>query len=395
MAAVAATCLLAALVLIALSGSHAGEVGSIRLGEALALVVPWLAFAIVGAIIVRHDQRNVVGWLCAVTGLQVSLVALAVGIATYELTLDPASPAGIAAAWVAHAGSIAIVLAPLLLLYRFPTGRSLGPWWRRAEVMTVMVVLALLVLFAIDPMPLLSFPATHNPIGLGTMSRVGAQSFAPAVVCAALAVASLVVRFRQGSRLERRQLRLLGLASVLIGLAMATMSLTSPTLLEDGELSTLTAVINAAAFTSIPLAIGIAILKDRLYEIDRIVNRTLVYGLVSAVLAGVYVAAVVGIQAVLHVIAPQAGTTIATAASTLIVAALFRPVRARAQATIDRRFDRERYEATRTIDAFAGQIRDEIELGAIIGDLRVAAERTMRPSTTTCWIRSEAGPDGS
>ena len=395
MAAAAAACLLAALVLIALSGSQAGEVGSIRLGEALALVVPWLAFGIVGAIIVRHDQRNVVGWLCAVTGLQVSLVALAVGIATYELTLDPASSTGIAAAWVAHAGSTAIVLAPLLLLYRFPTGRSLGPWWRRAEVMTVMVVLALLVLFAIDPMPLLSFPATLNPIGLGTTSRVGAQSFAPAVACAALAVASLVVRFRQGSRLERRQLRLLGLASVLIGLAMATMSLTSPTLLDDGELSTLTAVINAAAFTSIPLAIGIAILKDRLYEIDRIVNRTLVYGLVSAVLAAVYVAAVVGIQAVLHVIAPQAGTTIATAASTLIVAALFRPVRARAQATIDRRFDRERYEATRTIDAFAGQIRDEIELGAIIADLRVAAERTMRPSTTTCWIRSEASPDGS
>ncbi|HEY3334941.1 MAG TPA: hypothetical protein VGK16_06835 [Candidatus Limnocylindrales bacterium] len=387
MAAIATACLLSALVLIALTGERASAVGSIRLGEALALVVPWLAFAIVGAIIVRHQPGNVVGWLCAIAGLQVSLVALSVGIATWQLARDPASPVGIAAAWLAHAGSITIVLAPLLILFRFPTGRSLGAWWRRFEASTIVVMVALVALFAIDPMPLLGFPGRHNPIGLGDTSRVGAPSLAPAVLCAALAVASLAVRFRRGSPLERRQVRLLALASVLIGLAMATMSITSPDLIRDGRLSSLTAVINAATFATIPLAIGVAILRDHLYDIDRIVNRTLVYGSVSGVLAAVYVATVVGISAVGHVVAPQAGNTVATAGSTLLVAALFRPVRARAQATIDRRFDRERYEARRTIDAFAGQVRDEVELGAIIADLRLATERTMRPSTTACWIR--------
>ena len=180
------------------------------------------------------------------------------------------------------------------------------------------------------------------------------------------------------------------MASVLVGLAMATMSLTSPDLVRGGRLSTLTAVINAVAFATVPLAIGIAIVKDHLYDIDRIVNRTLVYGLVSAVLAGVYAATIVGISAVLQVVAPQAGNTIATAGSTLLVAALFRPVRARAQATIDRRFDRERYEASRTIDAFAGEVRAEVELASIIVDLRLAADRTMHPATTGCWIRSRA-----
>lgn len=388
MAATAVAFLLTALVLIAIAADRAAAIGSIRLGEALALVVPWLAFAIVGAIILRHDEGNVVGWLCAIAGLQMSLVALTVGVATFSLARDPVSPVGVAAAWLAHGGAVAIVLAPLLLLFRFPTGRSLGPSWRRVEGLTVAVVGTLVVVFAIDPMPLFGFPATPNPVGLGGTSRVGPLSFAPAVACAALAVASLVVRFRRGSRLERRQLRLLGMASVLVGLAMATMSLTSPDLITGGRLSTLTAVINAVAFVTIPLAIGIAILKDHLYDIDRIVNRTLVYGLVSAVLAGVYAATIVGISAVLHVVAPQAGNTIATAGSTLLVAALFRPVRARAQATIDRRFDRERYEASRTIDAFAGEVRAEVELASIIGDLRLAAERTMHPATTACWIRS-------
>jgi hypothetical protein len=381
-----ATSLLVAFVLIALSGERATRVASIRLGEALALGVPWMAFSIVGAIVVRRRPDNMVGWLCSIGGLQVSLVALAVGTATYGLALDPPLPIGTASAWVAHVGSITIVATPLLILYRFPTGQSLGRWWRRAEALTLVFVAVLLLMVAIDPMPLLTFPTTPNPLALGDASRLSGFSFAPAVASAALAVVSLVLRFRRGSALEQRQLRLLAVASVLVGFAMATMPLTSPDLMSGGRLSSLTAVANAVAFAAIPISIGIAIVRDRLYDIDRIVNRTLVYALVSAVLAGVYGVAVVGLSALLDVLAPGAGNTLATAGSTLLVAALFRPVRSRAQATIDRRFDRERYEAARIIETFAGQVRAEVELDAIVGDLRLAATRTVRPSTTGCWI---------
>ncbi len=390
MAVATAASLTVALAMILLSGERAAAIGSIRLGEALALAVPWMAFSIVGALIVRHRSGHQVGWLCILGGFQVSVVALVLGIATYGLSKDPLAVFGPPAAWLAHEGSISIVIAPLLILYRFPTGQLPGPRWRPVEALAVAYVGALMLMFGIEPMPLLTFPTTMNPLAVGTAPRLSALALAPPAAFAALAVASLVVRFRRGSNLERRQLRLLALASVLVGVAIATMTLTSPELMTSGRLSTLTVLVNATAFTAIPAAIGIAIVRDRLYDIDRIVKRTLVYALVSAILVAVYVAAVLGLTALLAILAPDAGSTLATAGSTLLVAALFRPVRSRAQDTVDRRFDRERYEAARTIDTFAGLVRAEVELDAIVGDLRLAAARTVRPSTLDCWIRGPA-----
>ena len=389
-ATVTATFLLLSAILVALAGDRAADVGSIGLTEAMALVVPWLAFAIVGALVVGHRPDNTVGWLCGIAGLQVAIVALTVGIATYGLSREPPSPYGIPAAWAAHTGSIAIVLAPLLILYRFPTGRPLGPRWRWAEWLTIVVVFVMVALAAIDPSPLLTFPSTPNPLGIGTVTRMSPLTFTPAIACAAIPVGALVVRFRRGSALERRQIHLLAFAAMLVAFAMATMTATSPELMGAGRLSTLTAVVNAIAFASIPAAIGIAIVRDRLYDIDRIVNRTIVYAIVSAVLAGTYAAAVIGLSAVLTVVAPDAGGTFVVAAGTLLVAVLFRPVRLRAQRAVDRRFDRERYEATRSIDAFASMIRGEVELDAIVDDLQETAVRTVHPSTATCWIRPQA-----
>lgn len=390
MAIATAASLATALVLITLSGDRAADVASIRVGEAVPLMVAWMAFSLVGAIIVRHQPDNTVGWLCSVAGLQVSLTALSVGIATFFLVADRSSPIGVGSAWVAHTGAIAIVAVPLLILFRFPTGRSLGPWWRRVELLTVVFVGVLLLMAAIEPMPLFGFPATPNSLAVGETPRLSPIAFGPVIACAVLAVGALIARFRHGSALERRQLRLLAAASILLGIAFATMTITSPDLVSGGRLSTVTALVNATAFAAIPIAIGIAIVRDRLYDIDRIVNRTLVYALVSAVLACVYGVAVLGLSALLGVLAPEAGNALATAGSTLLVATLFRPVRARAQITINRRFDRERYEATRIIDSFAGQVRAEVELDAIVGDLQLAALRTVRPSNTACWIRGAA-----
>jgi len=148
-----------------------------------------------------------------------------------------------------------------------------------------------------------------------------------------------------------------------------------------------TSAINAVGLSAVPLAIGIAIVRYRLYDIDVIIKRTLVYGAVSAVLAAVYVVGVLVLQAPLVSVAPGEAQTLATAASTLLVAALFRPVRARAQRAIDRRFDRERYEAGRAIESFAADVRGQVELDAILRDFLAATGRTVHPASAACWIR--------
>jgi hypothetical protein len=387
MSIAAVICLATSTVLIALTGDRATQVGSIRLGEGVALGTPWLMFSLVGAIIVRRRPDNVVGWLCSVGGLQVALVALAVGIGTYGLASSSSSPAGVAGAWLGHVGAVSVVAVPIVILYRFPTGRALGSSWRRAEALSVLYVGLLVALAAVDPMPLLTFPSTPNPLALGVTHRLVVAAFAPVWLFAGLGVAALVIRYRRGTSLERRQLRLLAVAGVLVGLALLTMPITSPEMLTHGRLSTITAIVNGAAFSSIPVAIGVAIIRDQLYDIERIVNRTLVYAAVSAILAATYVVTVIGLTSLLGAIAPDASNTLATAASTLLVATLFRPVRARAQTAVDRRFDRERYAATQSIDSFARQVRTEVELDAIVRDLGGAVRKTVRPVSMACWIR--------
>jgi hypothetical protein len=390
MAIATAVCLGSTMLLIALSpADRVAELTSLRLGEGLAFSLAWMSFSVVGAIVVRHQPGNLVGWLCCFNGLQVSFVALTVGIATFNLAADPRSPVGLAAAWLSHAGSLTIFTLPLFIFLRFPTGRSLGDGWRRVEALVLVYVGAFGLLAAIEPMPLLAFPTTPNPFAIGDSPRIGAFGFAIlALPLVALVTSSLVVRYRQGSPLERRQLRWLGVACVLVGFAMLSMTVTSPELASKGRLSTITAVVNAIAFSSIPVAIGIAIVRDRLYDIDRLFKRTLVYALVSGILALVYAVAVVGLSAPLTALLPTAGNTLATAASTLLVAALFRPVRSRAQVAVDRRFDRERHEATTTVEAFSRRVRAEVELDAIVGQLLGSAGRVVHPSSSGYWLRA-------
>jgi hypothetical protein len=207
------------------------------------------------------------------------------------------------------------------------------------------------------------------------------------VVPATLVASATRLRYLRGNAVERLQLRWLGFATLLVVAVWITTPLTSPEILTTGRFSTAYAVLSAVAFTSMPVAIGIAIVRYRLYDIDLIVKRTVVYGVVSAVLAAVYVVGVLVLQGPLVRIVPGEAQTLATAGSTLLVAALFRPIRARVQRTIDRRFDRERYEARRTIETFAGDVRDEVELGAILRDFLAATARTVHPTTAACWIR--------
>ena len=365
------------------------KVAVLGIGEGLVASVTWLAFAIVGAIIVRHQPDNVIGWICAVIGFGVSLIALAVGLATYALAIDSGSRSGQLVAWLSHIAVILLFAGPVFLFLRFPTGRPLGPRFERFERVWLVLAASTVLVAALKPGPLIGFGSTANPFGLAGLPLGPLFWYYAAVVTAGLiiAVVSVVIRFRRGSWLERRQIALLGTAAALVAADVAALPLTSPELLSSGRMSAPTYLASTVALTAIPVAIGIAIVRYRLYDIDRLVKRTLVYGVVSAVLVGVYVVAVLGLQAVLGAFSPTTSNTIATAGSTLLVAALFRPVRARAQRAIDRRFDRERYEATRTIEAFARDVRGEVEIDAIVGDLLAAAVRTVHPAAVDCWIR--------
>ena len=358
-------------------------------GEALVVVVSWLGFAIVGAIIVRHQPDNLIGWACAASGFGASLVALSVCLATYLLAFDGGSRTGLLVAWVSHVGGMALAAPPLIMMFRYPTGRSFGPRTARLEPVWVALFGVLLVGAALAPIQLVGFIGLANPFAIAPFPP---ELFFGLVVVSVTTLliagtATLLARYRRGSWLERRQIGLLAGAAALVAADIATFPISSPGFTTTGQLSFATYLTSTLALTSVPVAIGIAIVRYRLYEIDRILRRTLVYGIVSAVLASIYVVAVLGFQAVLHTVTPTTGNTLATAGSTLLVAALFRPVRARAQRAVDRQFDRERYEASRITDSFVEQIRGEVELGAIVSDLRIAAIRTVRPSRVSCWLR--------
>jgi hypothetical protein len=328
--------------------------------------------------------------MCGVSAFLISIVALASGIGTFALATDPGSRIGVAAAWLAHVGSLVSIGAPLFVLMRFPTGRPLGPMSRRVELLTIACFGVFAALLALDPSPMINFPTTPNPLGLGQTSRLtgyGPVLLPLAAVPGVAVVGTLVLRYRRGSTLERRQLRWLGVAAGFVCAAVLGAPLTSPELLGGGRNTTLSAAVYAIAYAAIPVSIGIAIVRYRLYDIDVIIKRTLVYGAVSAVLAAVYVVGVLVLQAPLVSVAPGEAQTLATAASTLLVAALFRPVRARAQRAIDRRFDRERYEAGRAIESFAADVRGQVELDAILRDFLAATGRTVHPASAACWIR--------
>jgi hypothetical protein len=201
-----------------------------------------------------------------------------------------------------------------------------------------------------------------------------------------VAVASLVVRFGRSRSEERQQIKWLALAASAIPvwfLTNAPIQAAAPNLFQ---------VVDALiVFALIPVAAGVAILRHKLYDIDQIINRTLVYGSLTATLALVYVGGVVGLQSVFRVLTGQE-STLAVVASTLVVAALFGPLRRRVQAFVDRRFYRRKYDATKTLEAFSAKLRDETDLGTLNDHLLGVVSETMQPAHVSLWLRPDAAP---
>jgi hypothetical protein len=229
--------------------------------------------------------------------------------------------------------------------------------------------------------PALVDPAGEGPALPAAVEALGGVAFPLMLVCGVAAVLSLVVRFRRSRGVERQQLKWFVYAAAVTLAGVLVIELVP--IPEGSVADDLLAVVGLVVVPSIPVAAGIAILRYRLYEIDRIVNRTLVYGLLSALLVLVYAAGALWLPRLLDL----GESELVVAASTLAVAALFQPARRRVQALVDRRFNRARYDAARTVEAFSARLRDQVDLDTLSAELLAVVDHTVQPAAASLWLR--------
>jgi FtsH-binding integral membrane protein len=332
--------------------------------SSVAPILGFSAFMVVGALVVAHRPSNAIGWIFSAIALLAFTGQLASEYATYALVTRPGSlPGAILAAWYnSWPWYLVLALALVFTPFLFPTGRPLSPRWRPAGWLAGAATAAVTVLGALRAkLDTVADKVIANPIGVAGVenpeeSTVGAALFILLVVLAAVALGSLVTRFRRSRGEERQQLKWFTYAgALLVPLAV----------LADFLPNTLGNLVFAAPIVFLPVAAGIAILRYRLYDIDRLINRTLVYGLLSALLACVYGGAVLVIGQVFGGVGRDPPSW-AVAGATLTVAALFQPARRRIQAVVDRRFNRRKYNAAGTVEAFAVRLRNELDLDTLM-----------------------------
>jgi len=345
----------------------------------------------VGTFLAMRVPGNVIGWLLLASGLLFGYGILSGGYA-YRSIDDPTGlwPGTALLGWLNNLlflppVMIVVVAVPLV----FPDGHLLSPRWRWVAAALAIGTLAAGVRPAFAPGPMGDL-GIDNPFGrpgleplINTIDTLAAVTALPVFIAS---MASVVVRYRRGGPIERHQLKWLIAVT-----ALAAASL--PFAFVGGTLG-LTVAANAAwfvgflAIAALPIAIGIAILRYRLFEIDRIISRTLGWAIVTGVLVAVFAGAVVLLQAALTPFTHE--NTIAVAASTLVAFALFQPLRRRVQRAVDRRFDRARYDGQKTVDAFAEQLRDRVELTAIRGGVLATVDTVVRPTSMGLWLRRPA-----
>ena len=355
-----------------------------------AYVLATLSATTVGALLASRRPRHPVGWLLLGLGLPVALSGVATGYAYYGLMARPgALPA---ADWAAqyHGVSILAALGALqFVLLLTPTGSlpsSRWRWWAWVAGGSVVVALVTTLFLPFEP----PFQATPNPLDAPALAGVVRPLSNLAWIVTALglpvAAGSLLLRFRRARGVERQQLRWLVLAAAVAAVLLAATALAlSLGLLASTGNDLLLGWVSAVVLGLMPLATGAAILRYRLYDLDRIISRTVAYGLVTVLLAGVYAVVVLGLGQLLG-----QDSSLVVAGATLAVAALFQPARRRVQGAVDRRFNRRRYDAARTIQGFSGRLREQVDLDSLSAELLAVADQTMQPSTVSLWLRPRA-----
>jgi len=357
-----------------------------ELGNAFLTLATVIAFSVVGAIVASRRPSNTIGWIFCGTGLMVGLNTIAGGYAEYWLA-SGSGPRGLGetAAWVASWAWIPRLVVPTsFLLLLFPDGRPPSPRWRPVAWCAGLGITGFVVGLALEAGPLEDFPQIANPYGVDSpiVGVVGgAASFVVGGSMVASAV-SLVIRHRRGGSEQRQQIKWLAYGGAVV---VGTLFVAGFISIWSAEASIM---VISLALLGLPIFTGIAIVRHRLYDIDLIINRTLVYGSLTVLLASAYVGGVVGLQAVFRALTGQE-STLAVVASTLAIAALFGPLRRRVQALVDRRFYRRKYNATKTLAAFNARLRDETDLDTLGRDLMGVVRDTIQPEHVSLWLRSD------
>jgi hypothetical protein len=379
------------LVLVALNSSHP----DVRIPEPwLAHTVSAVAFSSVGAVVGSRRPENPIGWLFCAIGVFAAIVLLSSEYAAYALLAQPDSlPGGLAMVWIRAWAWVPYLGLFVLLFLVFPDGwpPTTALRWFTSLVLFVIAYGTILAAFSPGPIDAIG-GAVENPIGIESLRGVGTNSAVGPVesvlyALGIVAAASLFARMRRARGVERLQIKWFAYATVVLVagavLAFTISEATGVQLL--GELGFLLTMVGLAG---LPMAIGIAVLRYRLYNIDRIINRTLVYGSLTAMLLAVYVGGIVLLQRIFVLLTGEK-STLAVVASTLLIAALFTPLRRRIQSFIDRSFYRRKYDAAKTLEGFSMKLRDETDLDALSNDLVGVVRQTMQPAHVSLWLRSD------
>jgi hypothetical protein len=374
--------------------------------------LPFLAFPLVGALVASRRPRNPIGWICLADGLLWILLSMTDSYSIYGVAKPGSVPFPVAIGtlgnqwlWVPTVGLLGIYL---LLL--FPDGRLPSRRWRPLAWLSGAVLVLESLTEGLAPGPLENQGGVPNPFGLEGLPWLAdaALVLLPLLpLCILASAVSLVLRYRRSGGEQREQIKWIAFAASVAGLlyliAIVSPFIFAPEIVSGGgslpppplwvELLFSVAVLG---FAGVPVAIGFAVLRYRLYDIDVVINRTLVYGSLTAMLTLIYFGGVATMQAIFRAITDQEEQPqLAIVVSTLVIALLFTPLRRRIQSFIDRRFYRRKYDAVKTLAAFSAKLRDETDLDALSDDLVGVVMETMQPSHISLWLRPDSSLRGS
>jgi hypothetical protein len=342
-----------------------------------------LVFGVIGALVASRLPRNPIGWLFCALALLFAFSILGEAYIAYGSQPSGYLPGRDWMGWILQWSNSGLAPALIILCFLlFPTGRLPSARWRPLVWIVAGVTAVYAASSALAPGPLPDYPAV-NPVGIesaGALRTIANASIQVLVLpLMLLSAISLLVRLRRSAGTERQQLKWFAFATVLLVAEWSIQFFYEPPGAWD-------ALVEVVPFTVLYVAVGVAVLKYRLYEIDRIINRALVYGALTAMLAGIYFGGVISLQYVFRALTGQEAQ-LAIVVSTLAIAALFVPLRRRVQALIDREFYRRKYDASKTLEGFSAKLRDETDLQRLGNELVSVVRQTMQPEHVSLWLR--------
>jgi hypothetical protein len=336
----------------------------------------------VGVLIAERRPGNRVGPVIFAMGGFFGLYLVLDALVTKTVDIEVAQRM----AWLAGLMDGLLFILVSLLFLLFPDGRLPSHRWRSLLLADVVLATIVILWAAFAPGKLTYYPQFENPFGRADapFALIGPIAYLLLLGSVALSAVSLVGRWRRGGPLERAQLKWVACAAALLAVVMAGYGI----VIGPGAFNEVFDLLIGTALGLFPIAIGIAILRYHLFEIDRLVSRTIAYGVISAILVGTYAIVILVLQGSLGAI--LGGDTIQVALSTLIVAALFQPLRRRVQRVVDHRFDRARFDAERTTAEFSERLRDEVDIATVTADLDGTVRSALKPQTLGLWLRETA-----